>query len=127
MPKPVTLQPHLSADDLERRYRSAHEPHERSWWQILWLLPLGYLVVTSGFFPKALGVLLIIGGFSWLAQFFVHFLAPDLARLASFLAIGAIGEVFFIVWPLVRGMRIPASGVHVPSETASASATPAGR
>jgi hypothetical protein len=27
----------------------------------LWLLPLGYLVFKSGFFPKVLGVLLIIG------------------------------------------------------------------
>ncbi len=27
----------------------------------LWLLPLGYLVVRSGWFPKAIGVLLIVG------------------------------------------------------------------
>jgi hypothetical protein len=25
----------LTVDDLERRYRAAKEPHERSWWQIL--------------------------------------------------------------------------------------------
>jgi hypothetical protein len=35
MPKYVTLHPDLSTDDLERRYRRAHEPHQRSWWQIL--------------------------------------------------------------------------------------------
>jgi hypothetical protein len=29
------LQPQLTVDDLERRYRAAKEPHERSWWQIL--------------------------------------------------------------------------------------------
>jgi hypothetical protein len=39
--KHVTLLPHLSTDDLEHRYRGAHEPHERSWWQILWLLSRG--------------------------------------------------------------------------------------
>ncbi len=32
---------HLSVDELERRYRAAHEPHERTWWQILWLLARG--------------------------------------------------------------------------------------
>jgi transposase len=38
MPRHVTLHPHLTTEELERRYRSEHEPHERSWWQILWLL-----------------------------------------------------------------------------------------
>jgi transposase len=28
-------------EELERRYRRAQEPHERSWWQILWLLARG--------------------------------------------------------------------------------------
>jgi hypothetical protein len=26
------------SDELEQRYRVAHEAHARSWWQILWLL-----------------------------------------------------------------------------------------
>jgi hypothetical protein len=34
----VTLQSHLTSAELEERYRSAKEPNERSWWQILWLL-----------------------------------------------------------------------------------------
>jgi transposase len=33
----------LSVDELERRYRAAKEPHERTWWQILWLLARGQL------------------------------------------------------------------------------------
>lgn len=33
--------PYLSVEELERRYRRAQEPHERSWWQILWLLARG--------------------------------------------------------------------------------------
>jgi transposase len=28
-------------EELERRYRAAKEPHERTWWQILWLLGRG--------------------------------------------------------------------------------------
>jgi hypothetical protein len=35
------LESHLEVDELERRYRAAKEPHERSWWQILWLLAKG--------------------------------------------------------------------------------------
>lgn len=41
MGRHIQLQPHLTVDDLERRYRAAKEPHERSWWQILWLLAQG--------------------------------------------------------------------------------------
>ena len=35
MLKRVTLLPHHSTSELEQRYRRAHEPHQRSWWQIL--------------------------------------------------------------------------------------------
>src|SRR5262245_15049784 len=41
MARRIHLRTDLSAEDLERRYRSAKEPHERSWWQILWLLARG--------------------------------------------------------------------------------------
>src|SRR5258706_13049563 len=42
MARRIHLQPHLSVDDLERRYRAAKEPNERTWWQILWLLAQGH-------------------------------------------------------------------------------------
>src|SRR5260370_16897844 len=41
MARHIHLQPHLSVDDLERRYRAAKEPNERTWWQLLWLLAQG--------------------------------------------------------------------------------------
>jgi transposase len=41
MGRHLHLATHLSVADLEQRYRAAHEPHERSWWQILWLLARG--------------------------------------------------------------------------------------
>ena len=41
MPRHIRLEPHLAVEELERRYRAAKEPHERSWWQILWLLAKG--------------------------------------------------------------------------------------
>lgn len=41
MGRHIHLEAYLSTDELEQRYRAAHEPHERSWWQILWLLARG--------------------------------------------------------------------------------------
>src|SRR5258707_12757419 len=46
MGRHIHLATHLSVDDLEKRYRAAHEPHERSWWQILWLLARGQTATT---------------------------------------------------------------------------------
>ena len=41
MSRHIHLATHLSVAELEQRYRAAHEPHERSWWQMLWLLARG--------------------------------------------------------------------------------------
>jgi Winged helix-turn helix len=41
MPKRLSIQAHLSVDELETRYRRAKEPVARSHWQIIWLLAQG--------------------------------------------------------------------------------------
>ena len=41
MGRHIHLATHLSVTDLEQRYRAAHEPLERSLWQILKLLARG--------------------------------------------------------------------------------------
>jgi transposase len=41
MPKRITITPHLSLEELERRYRQAKEPIERSHYQIIWLIAAG--------------------------------------------------------------------------------------
>src|SRR5689334_12934449 len=41
MKKPMSVQPHLSVEAVERRYRQAKDPVERSQWQIIWLLAQG--------------------------------------------------------------------------------------
>jgi Winged helix-turn helix len=43
MARRIHLRSDLSVAELERRYRAAREPHERTWWQILWLLARGQL------------------------------------------------------------------------------------
>src|SRR3989440_9845051 len=71
----------------------------------LWLLPLSYLVIKSRYFPRVIGVLLIIAGLSWIARFLVILLAPSLKGVISLLGIGSDGELVFIGWLLVRGAR----------------------
>lgn len=43
MPKHLNIQPHLSVEELETRYRQASDPIERTRYQIVWLLSRGFL------------------------------------------------------------------------------------
>jgi Domain of unknown function (DUF4386) len=83
----------------------------------LWLLPLGYLVVRSGYVPRVLGVLLALGGVGYLADLFARFLALGAAeRLSPFvLAPALVGEVAFVAWLLVRSGRVPELHARVPA------------
>jgi len=68
----------------------------------LWLLPFGYLVYRSGFLPRFLGVLLLIAGAGYLADFLRYVLAPDVAvTLTQFTF---IGELLLPLWLVVRGV-----------------------
>jgi hypothetical protein len=70
----------------------------------VWLLPLGYLVYKSGFFPKILGVLLIISGVGYLADFLIFFLLPNLNwQVAGF---AFLGELLFPLWLLIKGVNV---------------------
>ena len=84
----------------------------------LWLAPLGYLVVKSGWFPKALGVLLVAGCFGYLADTFVQLFAPSVADgiEAFVLAPAAIGELAFIGWLLVKGVLVRERDDLVPAQ-----------
>src|SRR5579864_8831024 len=41
MPRHIHLKPHLTDDELQKRYRAAADPVERSHWHFLWLLASG--------------------------------------------------------------------------------------
>jgi len=73
----------------------------------LWLLPLGILVIRSGFFPKFLGVLQVIACFGYLAASFVFFLFPDaLAGISPVTTVMEFGELPFILWLVIAGARM---------------------
>src|SRR5262249_48049314 len=49
----------------------------------LWLLPLSYLVIKSGQFPRSVGILLIVAAASWTAQFAADLLTPGLTYVSA--------------------------------------------
>jgi len=75
----------------------------------LWLFPLGYLIYKSGYFPKIIGILVIIGGFGYTLGSFVHLLLPNLEVLLSVFGIMTFGEVIFLGWLLIKGAKLPQS------------------
>lgn len=78
----------------------------------LWLVPLGYLAYKSGMFPKALGVVLVVAGASYLVDMLTAFLIPDLSKqIHGFLAIPpTIAEIWMLGYLLVKGVKVPAQG-----------------
>lgn len=74
----------------------------------LWLYPFGILVIRSGFFPKILGVLLIIGCFAYLTVCFTAIVVPAYRQVVDQFAMPfyAIGELSIIIWLLVKGAKI---------------------
>jgi Domain of unknown function (DUF4386) len=83
----------------------------------LWLVPLGYLAYKSGWFPKALGVGLIVGGACYLVDMLAAFLLPDVAKVISgYVTIpSAIAEVSMVVYLLVIGVNIPKADKRIPA------------
>jgi Domain of unknown function (DUF4386) len=70
----------------------------------LWLFPMGYLVFKSGFLPRILGILLMIGCVGYLIQSFAAFLLPNLeVNIALFTF---WGEVLFPLWLLIKGVNV---------------------
>ena len=73
----------------------------------IWLFPYGYLVFKSGFLPRILGILLIIGCVGYLIQSFAAFLLPDLAvRIALLPVLTSWGELLFPLWLLIKGINV---------------------
>ena len=72
----------------------------------LWLFPLGLLVFKSGFFPKVLGVLLMIGCFGYILNSLTFLLFPDYKVITYWGSlIGFVAEILFIFWLLTKGVK----------------------
>jgi hypothetical protein len=65
----------------------------------------GYLVLMSGYMPKALGVILIIAGLGYAFDTFASLLAPGYEPTAAMFTF--VGEVALFLWLLIRNAKIP--------------------
>lgn len=72
----------------------------------LWLFPLGLLVLKSGYFPRVLGVLLMIGGFGWLMVFLQRSLFPGYETMAYSRFAAHFAELSWMLWLLIRGVNV---------------------
>lgn len=76
----------------------------------LWLLPLGLLVFKSGFLPKLLGVLLMIGGVGHVMDAGTQLLFPGVPTISqftfAFAMLAAVAELLFALWLLIKGVNV---------------------
>ena len=68
----------------------------------LWFFPIGYLVFKSGFLPKILGILLMIGCFGYVIQSIAAFLGTNI----SLIFLTSWGELLFLAWLLIKGVKV---------------------
>jgi hypothetical protein len=85
----------------------------------LWLLPLGYLAYKSGWFPRVLGVLLMVAAFVHVTEVLTHFLVPGVGEAVIFvIQIPAIvAEFWMIGYLLVKGVRVSHPDERIPDAT----------
>ena len=69
----------------------------------LWLFPMGYLAYQSGFIPKIIGIMLMIGCFGYLADSIVFLLNLNFNFIFSEFTF--LGEVALPLWLLLKGIK----------------------
>jgi hypothetical protein len=68
----------------------------------------GWLVIRSGFLPRVIGALLVIGSLSYLAYGFIDILSPSAASsLVPWIQLPSlVGELSFTLWLLIAGLDL---------------------
>jgi hypothetical protein len=76
----------------------------------LWLIPMGWCVLRSGWMPRVLGWVLVGGGIGYVLSPFVGYLAPGASVVSDVLTVPAtVGEIWMVGYLLIRGVRAAAS------------------
>jgi len=82
----------------------------RDWWAFsffffgIHLVLLGYLVFKSEYIPKWVGISLAIAGLGYLINTTQRYLFPKINL--EFITITYFGELVFMLWLLIKGLRI---------------------
>lgn len=72
----------------------------------LWLVPMGWCVLRSGWMPRVLGWILIAGGAGYMLSAFLRYLVPDADLVVEALAYPAsVGEFWIVGYLLIHGIR----------------------
>ena len=72
----------------------------------LWLIPMGWLALRSGWMPSVLGWVLMIGGAGYIANAVLSYLLPNTGPALDLLTIPAtIGELWMVGYLCLRGVR----------------------
>jgi Domain of unknown function (DUF4386) len=74
----------------------------------LWLFPFGILVIRSGFFPRVLGILLMVAGCANLTTSIASIVLPAYEHVVSqaMRPLG-LGEFPMIFWLFIKGAEVP--------------------
>ncbi|MEV6813424.1 DUF4386 domain-containing protein [Micromonospora sp. NPDC051296] len=72
----------------------------------LWLVPMGWCVLRSGWLPRALGWVLVAGGVCYVLSAFVAYLAPRAGIVGDLLVVPAsVGEFWMLGYLIIWGVR----------------------
>jgi hypothetical protein len=98
------------SDALALLFLNAHEGAVYIW-QLFFgfhLAVLGYLIFKSGYFPRILGVLMVVAALGYLTDAYGNMLYPNYDKTFGWVAgVGAIiGELPFFLWLLIRGVNV---------------------
>ena len=91
------------SDDLISFYLHLHEQGiiiAQVFWG-LWLFPMGFLAYKSGFIPKVIGVLLMVGCLGYVVDSFTLIVFPELGFTLSEFTF--LGEIIFPLWLVIKG------------------------
>jgi len=81
----------------------------------LWLFPFGLLTIRSGYFPRALGVLLLVSGVAYIGTCVVGLVFPvQFQVIAPIVTPLYLGEVAMVLWLPLVGARVPRSRPDAP-------------
>jgi Domain of unknown function (DUF4386) len=71
----------------------------------LWLIPMGYIVISSGRMPIWLGRILIMGGIGYLLQTFIKCIGVQSSYIDILVMPATVGELWMIGYLLIYGIR----------------------